>query len=77
MEFPAGFEVSNLFKDFLKNILELDIYKRYSIRDALDHPWIKGWDIIAQEKEDTGLQENFIIRLISDNIPQFNEYIKN
>lgn len=77
LEFPAGFEVSNLFKDFLKNILELDIYKRYSIRDALDHPWIKGWDIIAQEKEDTGLQENFIIRLISDNIPQFNEYIKN
>ena len=77
LEFPAGFEVSNLFKDFLTNILELDIYKRYSIKDALEHPWSKGWDIIAQEKEDTGLQENFIIRLISDNIPKFNEYIKN
>ena len=77
LEFPSGFEVSNLFKDFLTNILELDINKRYSIKDALNHPWIKGWDIIAQEKEDTGLQENFIIRLISDNIPKFNEYIKN
>ena len=77
LEFPSGFEVSNLFKDFLTNILELDINKRYSIKDALNHPWIKGWDIISQEKEDTGLQENFIIRLISDNIPKFNEYIKN
>ena len=76
LEFPSGYEVSNLFKDFLKNILELNIYKRYSIKDALNHPWIKAWDIIAQEKEDTGLQENFIIRLISDNIPKFNEYIK-
>lgn len=76
LKFPNGFEVSNLFKDFLKNILELDIYKRYSVKDALNHPWVKGWDIIAQEKEDIGLQENFIIRLISDNIPKFNQYIK-
>ena len=73
---PQGFEISEKFKHFLKNVLELDYIKRYSIKDALNHPWMKGWDIIWEEKENTGIQENFIIRLISDNIPKFNKYIK-
>lgn len=75
-EFPNNIEVSNQFKDFMKHLLELDYQKRYSIKDALNHPWIKGWNIIAEEKENTGVQENFIIKLISDNIPKFNQYIK-
>ena len=74
--FPSNVEVSNKFKNFLKNSLEVDYQKRYSIKDALNDPWIKGWDIINEEKENTGMQENFIIRLISDNIPKFNQYIK-
>lgn len=56
--------------------MEIDFTKRYNIEQALEDPWIKGWDIIAEEKEITGMQENFIIRLISDNIPAFNQYIK-
>ena len=76
LEFPNGFDVSENFKDFLKNMLELNIYNRYSIKDALNHPWVKGWEIISEEKENTILQENFIIRLISDNIPRFNDFIK-
>ena len=75
-EIPNNFEISNKFKDFLQKVLEIDYEKRYSIKDALNDPWIKGWDIINEEKENTGIQENFIIRLISDNIPRFNEYIK-
>ena len=76
LEIPNNVEVSNMFKDFLKKVLELDYKKRYSIKDALEDPWIKGWNIIANEKDNTGIQENFIIRLISDNIPKFNQYIK-
>jgi serine/threonine protein kinase len=60
----------------LKNILEKDYKKRYSIKEALEDPWIKGWNIINEEKENTGILENFIIELISDNIREFNMYIK-
>ena len=76
LEIPRDFEISEKFKDFLKHVLELDYTNRYSVKDALNDPWIKGWDIINDDKENTGIQENFIIRLISDNIPRFNEYIK-
>ena len=69
-------EISKKFENFLKNVVEIDYKKRYNIEQALEDPWIKGWDIIAEEKENTGIQENFIIRLISDNIPKFNEYMK-
>ena len=70
------FEISSKFKDFLKKVLDVDYKNRYSIKDALNDPWIKGWNIINEEKENTAIQENFIIKLISDNIPKFNEYIK-
>jgi hypothetical protein len=50
--------------------------EKLSVKDALNDPWIKGWGIINEEKENTGIQENFIIRLISDNIDRFNQYIK-
>lgn len=75
-EIPKDFEISKKFENFLKNVVEIDYKKRYNIEQALEDPWIKGWDIIAEEKENTGIQENFIIRLISDNIPKFNEYMK-
>ena len=75
-EIPKDFEISKKYENFLKNILEIDYKNRYSIEQALEDPWIKGWDIIAEEKENTAIQENFIIRLISDNIPEFNQYIK-
>ena len=74
--FPTGFYISDKYKNFLTNILEKDYKKRYNIKEALEDPWIKGWDIINEEKENTGNLENFIIKLICDNIPKFNQYIK-
>ena len=76
LEFPKNIEISKSFQNFLRKVLEKDYLKRYDTREALKDPWIKGWDIINEEKENTGFQENFIIKLISDNIPKFNQYIK-
>ena len=65
-----------MFENFLRNLLEKDYLKRYSIKDALNDPWIKGWDFINEEKENIGIMKNFIFKLITDSIPQFNDYIK-
>ena len=76
LEFPKDRKVSNLFKDFLKGLLEIDYTKRFSIQKALNHPWVKGADIIFDEKEQSFCYENFLINLITDNIPKFNDYLK-
>ena len=65
----------NLY-NFLANVLDEDYKKRYNIREALEDKWIKGWDIINEEKENNGINENFILKLINDNIPKFSNYIK-
>ena len=76
LEFPKESEASDLLKDFLSKTLEKDLTKRLNIRQALNHPWIQGSSIIFDEKENLCNQENFLIKLITDNIPKFNEYIK-
>ena len=76
LTFPEKRKISNLFKDFFEKTLEKDYKKRLSIKQALEHPWIKGSQIIFDEKENTYCQESFLIRLITDNIPKFNEYIR-
>ncbi len=76
LEFPKDIEISKPFENFLRKVLEKDYLKRYDTREALEDPWIKGWDIINEEKENTGNLENFIIKLICDSIPKFNQYIK-
>ena len=73
--FPEKRKISFMFKDFLVKLLEKDCIKRVNITQALNHPWIQGVKIIFDEKENTSCQENFMIRLITDNIPNFNEYI--
>ena len=75
LEFPEERKVSELLKDFLRGILEKDYTKRFNIKKALNHPWIKGADIIFDEKEKSFCHENFLINLITDNIPEFNDYI--
>jgi serine/threonine protein kinase len=77
LEFPKDRKVSELFKDFLGGLLEKDYTKRFSISQALNHPWIKGSQFIYDEKELAFCHENFLINLITDNIPKFNDYIKN
>ena len=76
LEFPKCMEISGKFKSFLEHLLEKDYKKRYSIKDALNDPWIKGWDIINEEKENTGIMDYFFERLLNNNIPGFNRYIK-
>ena len=75
LEFPTDITTSNMLKDFLMNLLEKDYKKRYSIKDALDDPWIKGWQIIEEEKENVGMLENFDKELRTNGLPKFNQYI--
>ena len=74
--FPTGRKISNKFKDFLQKSLEKDYTKRLNIKEALNHPWMKGSQIIFDEKENTSCLENFLIQIITDNIKKFNDYIK-
>ena len=73
--FPEKRKISSLFKDFLVKLLEKDFTKRVNISQALNHPWIQGVKIIFDEKENISCHENFLIRLITDNISNFNQYI--
>ena len=73
--FPETRKMSKLLKDFLTKILEKDYNKRLTIKEALNHPWIKATQIIFDEKENLNNQESFLISLITDNFPKFNEYI--
>ena len=68
---------SFLFKNFLFGLLEKNIKKRFSLYEIMEHPWIKGADLIFKEKEKINDLEKFLINLITDNIRSFNEYIKN
>ena len=76
LEFPEGRKISSLFKDFLIKTLEKDHSKRINLREALNHPWIKASKAIFDEKENLGCLENFLIKLITDGIANFNELIK-
>ena len=76
LEFPKDRKVSEKCKDFFCKTLEKDYLKRITIREALNHPWIQGSKYIFEEKENTYCLESFLIKLITDNIPKFNEYIK-
>ena len=76
LEFPEGIKISSLFKDFLIKTLEKDYSKRINLREALNHPWIKASKAIFDEKENLGCLENFLIKLITDGIANFNELIK-
>jgi len=80
LEFPDDYNISKMFINFLKNVLEKDYKKRYNIKEALEDPWIKGWDIINEEKENIVIEENFLnfcVKLNTNTISKFNEYINN
>ena len=76
LEFPEKRKISLKFKDFLGKCLEKDYKKRIGIKEAFNHPWIKASKAIFDEKENLGCLENFLIKMITDNISNFNELIK-
>ena len=49
---------------------------KININEALNHDWIKGANILFEEKEKTFNVSNFLIYLMTDNILNFNEYLK-
>ena len=67
---------SSLFLDFLNKLLEKNINKRLNIIEALNHPWIKGADLLFEEKERLYNTNIFLKELIGNHIKVFNEYIK-
>ena len=76
LDFPNTIKkFSTYFTNFLSYLLEKDISKRISIYDALKDPWIKGADLVFQEKEKINDLEKFLINIVTDNIRSFNYYL--
>ena len=69
-------EYSQYFIDFIKKCLEKDITKRINIDEALENYWIKGANILMNEKEKLFNADAFLINLLMDSFYEFNYYIK-
>lgn len=67
---------SLVFIDFLQKILEKDINKRINIYEAFNHPWIKGGNILLEEKEKISNISNFLIYLMTNHFFNFIDYLK-
>jgi serine/threonine protein kinase len=65
---------SKMFVNFIKNCLNKDIKKRYNIYKAMNDPWLKGYQIILNEKEKLYNANKFIVDLMVDNLINFNKY---
>jgi serine/threonine protein kinase len=74
--FPEGTGHSKLFKNFVAKCLEKDIKKRYNIYQVMNDPWIKGYQVIQDEKDNLVNAEKFLVELMVDSIKKFNDYIK-
>ena len=74
--FPQNTGHSEMFKNFVRKCLEKDIKKRYNIYEAMNDPWIKGYQIILNEKENLYNAGKFMIEIMVDDIKAFNDYIK-
>ena len=75
LQFPSDTKISEKLKDFFKGVLNKDYQKRFTIREAQNHPWIQASKILEDEKLNTSCQKNFLIKLITDNYPKFNQSI--
>ena len=66
---------SKYFFDFVNKLLEKDINRRINIKQAIEHYWIKGAEILINEKEKMSNTNIFLSYLIFDFFPHFNKYI--
>lgn len=76
-EIKNEIKFSSYFIDFISKLLQRDINKRMSLYEAMEHPWIKASKFIMDEKENLYNSNLFVLKLISDNIKEFNDYLKN
>lgn len=76
IEFPKDTGHSQMLKNFISKCLEKDIKKRYNIYQAMNDPWMKGYQLILNEKENLYNAGKFMIQLLVDNIKPFNDYVK-
>ena len=76
LKFDKEKDLSSPFIDFMSKLLEKDINKRMSIYEALEHHWIKGAELLMMEKENLFNVNSFVIRLMTDEIKSFNDYMK-
>ena len=60
---------------YLLILLKKDINERISLYEAMNHQWIKGGEILYNEKEKIFNIYSFTTQLITDNIKEFNDYI--
>lgn len=67
---------SSHFLDFLNKLLEKDINKRMNLNEAMNHYWVKGADLLLEEKERLYNTNIFLIELITNHIKSFNEHIE-
>ena len=67
---------STHFIDFLGKLLEKDINKRINIYEVLNHHWVKGAEILFNEKEQIYNATSFLVNLITDNFKNFNDYMR-
>ena len=74
--FPGETGHSDMFKDFLGKCLEKNLSKRYNIFDTMNHPWIKGFHFLQDEKERIYNAGKFLTNLLVDNILEYNKYIR-
>ena len=68
-------EFSEHFVEFLNRLLESDINKRMTINEALNSYFIRGAQILMNEKENTYNANSFLSYLITDHFRSFNEYL--
>ena len=75
LDFNNNLNYSRHFLDFLKSLLEKDLGKRIGLNQALEHYWIKGADLLNEEKEKCYKMDIFVSYLLTDHIKSFNEYL--
>jgi serine/threonine protein kinase len=76
LRIPELTKHSAMFRDFLRGLLDKNIETRFSVEEALSHPWIKASNFIFEEKEKILDLEKFLINMVTDNIKAFNDAIK-
>lgn len=73
---PVQKKHSEVFRSFLKGLLEKDINVRLSVEQALNSEWMKCADNIFSEKDKISDLEKFLINLVTDNFKSFNDSLR-